>query len=143
MDPVSLLPLPRVQPIMNEMLSFSRSTRNCGVTNATFHIMLHALAMRWTSGFDDGSGREFALHEALDGEWKANLGLVNLVGRIQLKSSNTDMKYVSSCLPSCIFLSLTSGCSFQLLDTSSLSSDVGLDSFADLENRLRTVRTKP
>jgi len=62
---VSLL---RVQPTVNEMSSLSRSTRNCGVTNATFHIILRALAMRWTSGFDGGSRSEFALDIALDGE---------------------------------------------------------------------------
>jgi len=48
--------------------SLSRSTRNRGVTNATFHIMLRALATRWTSGFDGGSHRVFALDIALDGE---------------------------------------------------------------------------
>jgi len=60
--------LPRVQPTVNEMSSLSRSTRNRGVTNATFHIMLRSLAMGWTSGFDGGSRREFALDIVLDGE---------------------------------------------------------------------------
>ena len=60
--------LPRVQPTVNEISSLSCSTRNRGVTNATFHIMLRALAVRWTSGLDGGSRREFALNIALDGE---------------------------------------------------------------------------
>jgi len=60
--------LPRVQPTVNEISSLSRSTRNRGVANATFHIMLRALAVGWTSGFDGGSCREFALNIALDGE---------------------------------------------------------------------------
>ena len=59
---------PRVQPTVNEILSLSCSTRDRGVTNATFHIMLCALATKWTSGFDGGSRREFALNIALDGE---------------------------------------------------------------------------
>jgi len=45
----------RVQPIPNEMSFLCRSTRNCDVTTATFHTMLHVLAMKWTSGFDCGS----------------------------------------------------------------------------------------
>ena len=60
--------LPRVQPTVNETSSLLRSTRNRGVTSATFHMMLRALAVRWTSGFDGGSHREFALDIALDGE---------------------------------------------------------------------------
>jgi len=60
--------LPKVQPTVNEISSLWRSTRNHGVTSATSHIMLRALAMRWTSGFDGRSRREFALDIALDGE---------------------------------------------------------------------------